>query len=130
MNDCSMCNPSFSDTCHFVKITCSIKFRRGGHRLFMVFRAGAHHSLRSCLVIAGLARSCLVFPPLRIARCSGGEKAKEKKSQDQLQFRSNTVAITTQIITFFTVRRRYKQKHCFKDKRFGTELSCFRFLLV
>ena len=44
------------------------QFQRGGHRLFMVFRAassGAHHSLRSCLVLAGFAAR--VLPSFRFA---------------------------------------------------------------
>ena len=51
---------------------------KGGHRLFMAFRAGAHHSLRSYLVLAGLACSC---PAL--SRWLGGKKP-WKKSQERL----------------------------------------------
>ena len=88
MNDCSTCNSSLSDICYYVKITCSIKFQRGGHRFFMVFQAGAYHSLRSCLVLAGFARSCLALSPLRgemtfITRCPDGKKPKDK-SQERL----------------------------------------------
>ena len=70
MNDCSTCNSSLSDICHYVKITCSIKFQRSGLRLFMVLRAGAHHSLRSYVVLRGE----MTF----ITRCPGGKKPKDK----------------------------------------------------
>ena len=53
----------------------------------MVFRAGALHSLRSCLVLAGFARSCQALSPLRgemtfITRCPSGKKPKD--SQERL----------------------------------------------
>ena len=89
MNDCSTCNSSLSDICYYVKITCSIKFQRDGHQLFLVFRAGGHHSLRSCLVLAGFARSCLALSPLRgemtfITRYPGGKKPKDKSQESLL----------------------------------------------
>ena len=70
-------------------------FKGVGHRLFMVFRAassGAHHSLRSCLVLAGFAARVLPSFPLRgetafAARCPGdaaGGKIPGKKSQEHL----------------------------------------------
>ena len=90
VNDCSTCNSSVSDICHYVKITCLIKFQRGWHRLLMVFRVGAHHSHRSCLVLAGFARSCLALSPRSgemtfITRCPSGKKLKDKNQERVLR---------------------------------------------
>ena len=65
MNDCSTCSLSFSDTS-----LCQ------NHMFDQISKgwASTFHGLRSCLVLAGFARSCLALSPLRretffVARC-------------------------------------------------------------
>ena len=99
MNDCSTFNSSLSDTCHYVKIICSIKFQRGGHRLFMVFRPGVTTRFaRASFSRASFARSCLALSPLRgemtfITRCPGGKKPKDKSHNLQEYNFTNIIQI-------------------------------------
>ena len=97
MNDCSMCNSSLSDTCHYICQNHMFdQISKGWVSTFHGLSGRRHHSLRSCLVLAGFTRSCLALSRGEmtfITRCPGGKKPKDKSHNLQEYNFTNIIQI-------------------------------------